>query len=166
MSDPLDNFLRGFAQLMASSAEKRSRGESATQAISRRAFPSPAARLDAWLELHRVGRETTGLDRRVALQSWFLAYDARVADQRFQVAALWDATKLDDVLAEAGYNVSARPPRRSPPKEAAFLVDRADLSAFAWAALCGYLADDYGCLAYEVPPECARPPAAPRSVLL
>ena len=70
VSDPLDNFLRGFAQLMASSAEKRSRGESATQAISRRAFSSPAARLDAWLELHRVGRETTGLDRRVALQSY------------------------------------------------------------------------------------------------
>ncbi|KAH8067080.1 hypothetical protein JL721_7775 [Aureococcus anophagefferens] len=67
-------------------------------------FPSPAARLDAWLELHRVGRET-GLDG-ASLQSWFLAYDARVADQRFQVAALWDATKLDDVLAEAGYNVS------------------------------------------------------------
>ncbi|KAH8087605.1 hypothetical protein JL720_6918 [Aureococcus anophagefferens] len=114
VSDPLDNFLRGFAQLMASSAEKRSRGESATQAISRRAFPSPAARLDAWLELHRVGRETTGLDRRVALQSWFLAYDARVADQRFQVAALWDATKLDDLCAPCAA------PAPEPPRAAAW----------------------------------------------
>ena len=160
--EPVERFLSGYYEILARELMRNpaSRKHNATDlAIARSDYASPSERLDAFLHTHNVGGKTIRIDPHVALQTWFLAYDSHKATQNLRVAAIWDVVAFDDVLAAAGYETKVgRHNEKAIGAMAAikkrFLVERRNISSYAWTALCAYLADDYACLAFDPPPEC------------
>jgi len=99
--EPLDRFFSGYYETLAREVARgpNSKKHDRIDEPVARSVDAPPRLLDAWIRARGISNATTSLNAHVGLQTWFLAYNTRLADQNFRVAALWDSARLDDVFA-------------------------------------------------------------------